>query len=34
MFAKAILEDDMATRARHYQALGYEPDETLNRLSR
>ena len=33
MFAKAILEDDMKVRAQHYEALGFEPDETLNRLN-
>jgi 4-hydroxy-4-methyl-2-oxoglutarate aldolase len=31
-FAKAILEADQKIRAAHYEALGYEPDETLNRL--
>ena len=34
MFAKAVLEADMKIRARHYEVLGFEPDETLNRLSR
>jgi regulator of RNase E activity RraA len=34
MFAKAILEADMKVRAQHYEALGFEPDETLDRLNR
>ena len=31
-FANAQLEADIKVRAEHYQKLGYEPDETLNRL--
>jgi 4-hydroxy-4-methyl-2-oxoglutarate aldolase len=32
-FATPILEYDQKVRAEHYQALGYEPDETLSRIS-
>ncbi|MDD3415623.1 MAG: RraA family protein [Lachnospiraceae bacterium] len=32
MFAKMQLEDDIATRADHYDNLGFEHDETLARL--
>lgn len=31
-FAKAILKDDQEARKSHYEALGYEPDETLSRI--
>ncbi|MGP4040835.1 RraA family protein [Gracilibacillus sp. D59] len=31
-FAKAILESDQQKRKDHYEALGYEPDETLSRI--
>ncbi|MCM3439375.1 RraA family protein [Metabacillus halosaccharovorans] len=33
-FARAILEADQEVRSEHYKALGYEPDETLNRLGK
>lgn len=32
-FAKAQLEADIEVRTKHYENLGYEPDETLNRLN-
>ena len=32
MFAKMQLEDDIKTRSSHYDKLGFEPDETLNRM--
>ena len=32
MFAKMQLEDDIATRADHYNNLGFAPDETLERM--
>ncbi len=31
-FAKMQLEDDIKTRSEHYKELGFEPDETLERL--
>jgi len=31
-FARVILEADQEVRSEHYKELGYEPDETLNRL--
>lgn len=31
-FARMQLEDDIKTRSDHYKALGFEPDETLERL--
>ncbi|NLB90711.1 MAG: RraA family protein [Clostridiales bacterium] len=32
-FAHAQLEDDIKTRSGHYEKLGFQPDETLSRLS-
>ena len=32
MFAKMQLEDDIAVRTEHYDNLGFEHDETLNRM--
>ena len=32
MFARMQLEDDIETRSSHYGKLGFEPDETLERL--
>ncbi|CRZ34474.1 regulator of RNase E activity RraA [Herbinix hemicellulosilytica] len=33
-FAKLQLEEDIKTRSDHYKALGFKPDETLERLSK